>query len=110
VAYDEELANRVRGELSGFDVTERAMFGGLAFLINGNMSVSVSRRGGLMVRVPPAESDALLAEPGVNQVEMGGRGPMTGWLRIDSESLDDDAALAAWVWRGVDFASTLPAK
>jgi TfoX/Sxy family transcriptional regulator of competence genes len=110
VAYDEELANRVRTEVSGIDVTERAMFGGLTFLINGNMSVTVSGKGGLMVRVPPADSDDLLTEPGVSQVEMGGRGPMSGWLRVDNTTLDDDAALRTWVRRSVEFASTLPAK
>lgn len=86
------------------------MFGGLAFLINGNMSLTVSRKGGLMVRVPAADSEALLAEPGVHEVEMGGRGPMTGWLRVDNASVADDHALAAWVQRGVDVASALPAK
>lgn len=80
VAYDEELTERVRGELAGLlpgeCVDERRMFGGLAFLVGG--SVAVSGQGGLMVRVDPAEAEALLREPGVEQVVMGARGPDQG--------------------------------
>ena len=109
MAYDEELANRLREQLSGTSYTEKKMFGGLAFLVGGNMSVAASRQGGILVRVDPAENDALLQEPGAAPMEMGGRGPMTGWLRVSADVLDD-ATLAAWVSRGVAFARTLPSK
>ena len=110
MAYDEELAHRIRAALSGEKATEKRMFGGLAFLIGGNMSVSASGSGGLLVRVDPADSDALLAEPGAEEFSMGGRGPMKGWLRVEPSVLDDDATLARWVRRGVDYARSLPAK
>ena len=111
MAYDEDLANRIR-ELIGADpaLREQKMFGGLAFLIGGNMSVSASGQGGLLVRVDPDQHEALLAEPGAEEFEMGGRGPMTGWLRVRSDVLDDDATLRAWVDRGVAYARSLPAK
>ena len=110
MAYDEELAHRIRAELAGEKFTEKAMFGGLAFLIGGNMSVAASGGGGMLVRVDPADNDTLLAEPGAEEFAMGGRGPMKGWLRVDATALDDDATLARWVRRGVDFARSLPPK
>ena len=110
MAYDEDLANRIREQLSGEIVVEKKMFGGLAFLIGGNMSVSASGQGGLLVRVDPDETEALLAEPGAAEFEMGGRGPMRGWVRVDPEALDDDQTLATWVARGVGYARSLPAK
>jgi len=109
MAYDERLAERIRDVLGGERVTEKKMFGGLAFLVGGNMSVAASGQGGLMVRVPPAEADALLDEPGAEVVVMRGR-PMQGWLRVHGPTLDDDAVLAGWVRRGADYAATLPAK
>ena len=110
MAYDEELAHRIRAALSGEKVTEKRMFGGLAFLIGGNMSVAASGSGGILVRVDPGKSDALLAEPGAEEFAMGGRGPMKGWLRVEPTVLDDDATLTRWVRRGVDYARSLPAK
>ena len=110
MAYDEDLAHRIRALLSGQSVTEKRMFGGLAFLLGGNMSVAASGTGGLLVRVDPNDSDALLAEPGAQEFAMGGRGPMRGWLMIDAHVLDDDEVLASWVQRGVTFARSLPAK
>lgn len=74
------------------------------------MAVAASGQGGLMVRVDPDQMDALLAEPGAAEFEMGDRGPMKGWLRVDADAVRDDAALAAWVRRGVQYAATLPAK
>jgi TfoX/Sxy family transcriptional regulator of competence genes len=109
VAYDEELANRLREHLSGASYTEKKMFGGLAFLIGGNMSVAASGQGGLLVRVDPASYDDLLAEPGAAPMDMG-RGPMRGWVRVTADVLGEDDALVAWVARGVNYASTLPAK
>lgn len=110
MAYDEELADRLRALLAPERPTEKRMFGGLAFLLAGNMSVAASSEGGLLVRVPPEQTAALLREPGAGAMQMGGRGPMRGWLRVDADVLDDDAVLAAWVHRGVSFARSLPAK
>jgi TfoX/Sxy family transcriptional regulator of competence genes len=90
-------------------VTEKKMFGGLAFLVAGNMAVAASGRGGLMVRVDPADSDALSGSAGVELFEMGGR-TMRGWLSVDDAQVVTAEALAAWVDRGVAFASSLPAK
>jgi hypothetical protein len=110
MAYDQELADRVRVLIDDESVVEKAMFGGLAFLVAGNMSVAASGHGGLLVRVDPAVGDDLLAEPGVEQFEVGGRGPMKGWLRVSLEVLVDDTALERWVRRGVSYAGSLPAK
>ena len=110
MAYDEDLAARIRAVLGSQPVTEKKMFGGLAFLIGGNMSVAASGQGGLMVRVDPAQTAALLREPGASEFEMTGRGAMKGWLRVAGDVLDDDAALATWVERGVAYARSLPAK
>src|SRR4051812_29279616 len=109
MAYDVELAERIRGLLAGEPVQEKKMFGGLAFLLGGNMSVAASGQGGLMVRVDPAETDTLLAEPGAAEFEMGGRGPMKGWLRVSDDVLGD-GTLQAWVDRGVAYALSLPPK
>jgi len=109
VAYDEELADRLRERLSGASYTEKQMFGGLAFLIGGNMSVAASGQGGLLVRVDPGEYDALLAEPGAEPMDMG-RGPMRGWLRVNPDVLADEKTLDIWVTRGVRYARSLPAK
>jgi TfoX/Sxy family transcriptional regulator of competence genes len=109
VAYDEELADRIRDVLEGQPVVEKKMFGGLAFLIGGNMSVAASGQGGLMVRVDPDETESLLAEPGAAEFEMGGRGAMKGWLRVSTDVLDDET-LQRWVDRGVAYARSLPPK
>jgi hypothetical protein len=110
MAYDAELADRLRGLLAGEHPEEKRMFGGLAFLIGGNMSVSASREGGLLLRVDPDQTEALLAEPGAYEFEMRGRGPMKGWLRVTAEAVDDDDALAGWVARSVSYARSLPVK
>jgi TfoX/Sxy family transcriptional regulator of competence genes len=110
MAYDEDLAERIRqliGDEAG--LTERKMFGGLAFLVNGNMSVAASGQGGLMVRCDPGQTDSLLEEPGAEIMVMRGR-PMEGWLRVDERAVGGDAALEAWVRRGVSYARSLPAK
>ena len=110
MAYDEDLANRIRELIAGEPgVTEKRMFGGLAFLIGGNMSVSASGQGGLMVRVAPEDTDGLLREPHAAPFEMRGRS-MQGWLRVDAEGLRTTRQLAPWVRRGVDYARSLPAK
>jgi TfoX/Sxy family transcriptional regulator of competence genes len=110
VVYDEELADRIREQVSGEpDVTERKMFGGLAFLISGNMAVAASGQGGLMVRVDPAQSDTLVSTTNATLMEMRGR-PMQGWLRVGSTDVRTARELANWVQRGVAFARSLPPK
>ena len=97
MAYDRELADRLRAELSADPrVTEQAMFGGLAFLLDGAMVVAVSRQGGLMVRCDPACAEELVAAAGVERMVMRGR-ELDGWLRVSPDVLDDDAALRHWV-------------
>ena len=84
MAYDEELADRIRAEVAGEkNLTEMKMFGGLAFLIGGHMAVAASGQGGLMLRCDPDDTDALLQEPGAQEFEMRGKG-MRGWLRVDA--------------------------
>jgi TfoX/Sxy family transcriptional regulator of competence genes len=110
MTYDEELADRIRELVVGEpDVTEKKMFGGLAFLIGGNMAVAASGQGGVMVRVDPAKSDALVARTSARFVEMRGR-LMQGWLRVDLEHLRTRRQLTKWVELGVTFARSLPAK
>ena len=110
VAYDEDLANRIRGLIARQpDVSEQRMFGGLAFLVGGNMSVAASGQGGLMVRVDPEETDVLLAKPHAQPFEMRGRA-IQGWLRIDAAGVRTNRQLEPWVRRGVAYARTLPAK
>ena len=108
--YDERLASRIR-ELVGSqpEVTEKKMFGGLAFLIAGNMAVAASGQGGVLVRVDPAGSDTLVETTNARPMEMRGR-PMQGWLRVDAADVRTDAELATWVQRGVAYARSLPAK
>jgi TfoX/Sxy family transcriptional regulator of competence genes len=110
MAYDEELADRIRallGDRPG--LTEKKMFGGLAFLVGGNMAIAASGQGGILVRVDPDESDALVASTPAEVMEMRGRS-MTGWLRVDTADVADDGALAEWVERGAAYAASLPAK
>ena len=110
MAYDEDLADRVRELVAGeSNVTEQRMFGGLAFLINGHMSVAASGQGGLIVRVEPDETDALLARPHAEPFEMRGHG-MRGWLRVDAEGVRTKRQLEPWVRRGVAYARSLPPK
>jgi TfoX/Sxy family transcriptional regulator of competence genes len=110
MAYDEDLADRIRELLADERaVTEKKMFGGLSFLISGNMSVAASGQGGLLVRVDPDESDALVQKPGVALMEMGGRS-MAGWLRVDPDAVRTKKQLATWVDRGAAFARSLPPK
>ena len=110
MAYDEALAERIRSLVSSEPrMTEKKMFGGLSFLVGGNMAVAASGQGGLLVRVDPAETDALLETTPATLMEMGGRS-MAGWLRVTSEHVDTDGALAEWVERGVAYARSLPTK
>ncbi|MFI7678955.1 TfoX/Sxy family protein [Actinophytocola sp. NPDC049390] len=109
MAYDTDLADRVRELVAtepGLD--ERRMFGGLAFLINGNLSVAASNRGGLLVRVPPADTEDLTADDRVEPMVMAGQ-PRRGWLHV-AATADDDGWVAEWVGRGVAYARSLPVK
>jgi TfoX N-terminal domain len=110
VAYDEDLANRIRELLADEQgVIEKRMFGGLSFLIGGHMSVSISGRGGLLLRCDPAETEALRAKPHAGPFEMRGR-VMEGWLRVGPEGVETKRQLERWVARGVGFARSLPPK
>jgi TfoX/Sxy family transcriptional regulator of competence genes len=110
VAYDEDLANRIRELLAGErGVTERRMFGGLAFLVGGHMALAASGKGGLMARVDPADTDSLVAKPHVGPFRMRGR-PLQGWLRVDDEGIRTKRQLEPWVRRGVGYARSLPPK
>jgi len=109
MAYDEELAERIRGLLPDLPVTEQKMFGGLAFLVGGHMAVAASGKGGLMLRCDPADSDRLVAEPGASRMVMRGR-EMDGWLRVASEAVAGDDDLARWVEVGTTYAGSLPPK
>jgi TfoX/Sxy family transcriptional regulator of competence genes len=110
VAYDEDLADRIRRLIGGDpELTERKMFGGLAFLIGGNMAIAASGQGGAMIRVDPEQSDALIATTNASLVEMRGRA-MPGWLRVSSDDLRADGQLRPWVERGIGYARSLPPK
>jgi TfoX/Sxy family transcriptional regulator of competence genes len=110
MAYDEALAERIRDLLDGErGVAEKKMFGGLAFLIGGNMAVAASGQGGILVRVDPEQSDALIDTSHAEVAVMRGR-PMMGWLRVAPEHLRTKPQLAKWVRLGTAFARSLPAK
>lgn len=110
MAYDEELASRIREQVAGEPgLTEQKMFGGLAFLIGGNMAIAASGQGGLLVRADPEESDRLVAETDATVMEMRGR-QMRGWLRVDTEDVPTKRELAKWVELGTSYARSLPAK
>ena len=110
MAYDERLAERIRELVAGErNLKEQKMFGGLAFLVGGNMAVAASGQGGLLVRVDPAESDALVASTSARPMEMRGR-QMQGWLRVDPEHLRTKRQLAKWVGLGTTYARSLPPK
>jgi TfoX/Sxy family transcriptional regulator of competence genes len=110
MAYDTDLADRIRellGTVRGVD--EKRMFGGLAFLINGNMSVAVSKQGGILVRVLPDETEKLLVRAHVNPMVMAGR-EARGWIRVDADGVKTKRQLTVWVTRGIEFAQGLPPK
>lgn len=110
MAYDLDLAHRLRESLAGQrGVTEKAMFGGLAFLIEGHMAVSASGQGGLLLRIDPTETDSLVQEPDVRRFVMRGR-EMDGWLHIDPAAIAAEQDLERWVARGVARARALPPK
>ena len=110
MAYDEELAERVRKIVAPEKgSSEKRMFGGLAFLLDGNLAVSASGQGGLLLRVDPADTERLVAAEHVERFEMRGR-KMDGWLHVLPAAVADDAALRAWVAHGTRYARSLPPK
>ena len=110
MAYDVDLANRIRELVADEQgMTEKKMFGGLAFLIGGNMAVAASGQGGILLRVDPGEADSLAAKPHAEVAVMRGR-PMAGWLRIGPEGVRTKRQLERWVARGVAYTRSLPAK
>ncbi len=110
MAYEEELAGRIRDLLvDEAGVSERRMFGGLAFLLNGHLAISASNEGGVLVRVDPATGDRLTATTPATAAVMRGR-PMAGWLRVATDALGTEAELACWVDRGIGYARSLPPK
>jgi len=110
MAYDEELAERIRELLGGeSDLTEKKMFGGLAFLIGGNVAIAASGQGGVLVRIDPAQADTLVARTNARPMEMRGR-QMQGWLRVEADDVRTKRQLAKWVELGAAFARSLPAK
>jgi TfoX/Sxy family transcriptional regulator of competence genes len=110
MAYDEELGERLRAIVGGEGgLSEKKMFGGLAFLINGNMAVSASSKGGLLLRVDPSDTETLVTQPHAEPFEMRGR-EMAGWLRIAPEGVRSDEGLRHWVAIGTTYARSLPAK
>ncbi len=110
MAYDEQLAARVEEALAGRTaLTTQKMFGGIAFMLGGNMAVGVMGRGGLMVRVPEADHAKVLEEPGVGPMDFTGK-PMRGFVVVDEERVAGDEALAEWVDIGADFAASMPPK
>jgi TfoX/Sxy family transcriptional regulator of competence genes len=110
MAYDEQLAARIREAVAGAEaLSEKRMFGGLAFLVHGNMAVAASGQGGMMLRVDPQESETLTQHEHVRRMVMRGR-EMDGWLRIDDVALRSDQELQRWVDIGVAYAESLPGK
>jgi hypothetical protein len=110
MAYDEELADRIRRVVEGEPgLTEKRMFGGLAFLVNGHLAASASSQGGMLLRIDPVDTEALVAEPQVSRFRMRGR-EMDGWLHVEPAALGTESALRGWVARGVAYARSLPAK
>ena len=110
MAYDEELAGRIRKVIQAEQgLSEKRMFGGLAFLVNGNMAVSASSQGGLLLRIDPADVESLVSHEHVRRFEMRGR-EMDGWLRVDAEALGADDELVHWVGYGLTYVQSLAPK
>lgn len=111
MAYDEQLADELRERLAGVDgeLTEKRMFGGLAFLVDGNMAIAASRSGRLLVRTDPADAEEILSLPGAEAMEMRGR-VMPGWVFVDAEAIESEDALDSWVERALTFVAGLPPK
>jgi len=110
MAYDEQLADRIREQLAGQPgLTEQKMFGGLAFMVGGNVAIAASGQGGILVRADPAQSELLVATTAAEEMEMRGR-QMAGWLRVDGDHVRTKVQLSKWVGISVGYAGSLPAK
>ena len=110
MAYDRDLADRIREQLAAeAGLTEKSMFGGLAFLVDGHLAVSASGQGGLLLRVDPQHTEEFVTHDGADRFVMRGR-PMDGWLRVAPEAVADDEELRRWVAIGVGYARSLPPK
>ncbi len=110
MAYDKQLADCIKSLLVGHpDITEKKMFGGHAFLVQGHMAIAASGQGGLLVRLDPVVAETLIDEPAIQTAIMRGR-PMRGWLRVSDEQLNVPADIAPWVERSTAYARSLPAK
>lgn len=110
MAYDDAVADRIRQVVHGEPgLSEKRMFGGLAFLVHGHMSVSASSQGGMLLRIDPAQAESLVVEPHVRRFQMRGR-EMDGWLHVLPAAIETDADLAAWVAHGLAYARSLPPK
>src|SRR5947209_2293968 len=110
MAFDMNLADRIRNVLKQEEgLTEKKMFGGLAFLINGNMTIAVSAQGGILVRINPSHSKEILESTSAKMMEMRGRS-MPGWVRVSSEYIQDDSSLSKWIERALIYAHSLPSK
>jgi TfoX/Sxy family transcriptional regulator of competence genes len=108
MAYDLRLADRIRSELGEVTIVEKKMFGGVGFLLNGNLACGVNKND-LIVRVDPEKHVALLKKPHVRPFDMTGR-PMKGWLVVEAQGVKTDKQLSRWLKEGVEFASKLPEK
>ncbi len=108
MAYNQKLAERIRSQLDGIPFVEKKMFGGVGFLLNGNLACGVNKED-LIVRVDPEKHSALLQKPHVRPFDMTGR-PMKGWLLVDADGVKTEKQLSVWTKEGVDFALTLPPK
>jgi len=109
MGFDERLAERIRKRLGNYkELAEKKMFGGIAFLLNGNMCVGVHKQD-LIVRLAPEETDTALAEPHTQVFDLSGR-PMKGWILVESRGLKDEKTLGKWVRISVDYALSLPKK
>jgi TfoX/Sxy family transcriptional regulator of competence genes len=110
MAYDKELADRIRDVVAAEpDLSEKSMFGGLAFLVHGNMAASASSHGGMLLRIDPADAESLVTHEHVRRFEMRGR-EMDGWLHVDAEALETDEQLEHWVSHGLTYARSLAPK
>jgi TfoX/Sxy family transcriptional regulator of competence genes len=108
MAYNLKLAERIRSQLDGVPFVEKKMFGGIGFLLNGNMACGVNKDN-LIVRVDPEKHVDLLKKPHVKPFDLTGK-PMKGWLLVEADGVKTEKQLGAWVKDGVEFAATLPAK
>lgn len=110
MSYDDDIADRIRAVFTEtHEITEQKMFGGLAFLVDGNMAIAASGQGGLLVRVDPADAERLLATTKARPMVMRGR-ELQGWLRLPPASTRTEEQLREWVALGVSYAASLPRK